>query len=98
MRPSSLRSSSPKDLDYNEELEKRRKSYISEIQEVMAKLKGGSLKNWDKRDITFDIIDTIVDAGIVSRVECCKHLLDVMNIETKSNNNMNLDTTSNNNE
>ena len=59
MRPSSLgfHSKSDADLDYEKELEKRTKSYTSDVSEVMAKLKGGSLKDLDKRIISHKLID-----------------------------------------
>ena len=86
MRPSSFRSSSSssEDLEYDKELEKRRKSYISEISEVMAKLKGGSLQGNDKKDIAYDIIDEIIKWEVISRADVGIHLFKQISEETKN--------------
>jgi hypothetical protein len=68
MRPSSMSSfPSDDDLDYKKELEKRTKSYKSDVSEVMAKLKGGSLKDFDKRIITHKLIDEILEWKIITK-------------------------------
>lgn len=85
MRPSSFRSSSSsEDLEYDKELEKRRKSYISEISEVMAKLKGGSLQENDKKDIAYGIIDEIIKWEVISRADVGIHLFKQISEETKN--------------
>lgn len=85
MRPSSFSSSSlsEEDLDYQKELEKRKKSYISEIGEVMAKLKGGSLQKDDKEAIVYDFINEIVKWEIVQRADIGIHLFKQISKETK---------------
>ena len=63
---------------------KRRKSYISEISEVMAKLKGGSLQENDKKDIAYGIIDEIIKWEVISRADVGIHLFKQISEETKN--------------
>lgn len=70
MRPSSSsfsRKPTEEELDYEKEVQKRTKSFTSDVSEVMAKLKGGSLQDFDKRVITNKLIDEILSWDIISK-------------------------------
>jgi hypothetical protein len=69
MRPSGSsfsRKPTEEELDYDLEVQKRTKSFTSDVSEVMAKLKGCSLKDYDKRIITNKLIDEILKWEIIS--------------------------------
>ena len=70
MRPSSSsfsRQPTEEELDYEKEVQKRTKSFTSDVSEVMAKLKGGSLQDFDKRVITNKLIDEILKWEIITK-------------------------------
>jgi hypothetical protein len=70
MRPSGnsfSRKPTEEELDYDVEVEKRTKSFTSDVSEVMAKLKGGSLQDFDKRVITNKLIDEILKWEIITK-------------------------------
>lgn len=50
----------------------------------MAKLKGGSLQDYDKKDIAYGIIDEIIKWGVVSRADVGIHLFEQISEETKN--------------
>lgn len=70
MRPSSSsfnRQPTEEELDYEKEVQKRTKSFTSDVSEVMAKLKGGSLQDFDKKLLTNKLIDEILSWDIISK-------------------------------
>jgi hypothetical protein len=70
MRPSSSsfnRQPTEEELDYEKEVQKRTKSFTSDVSEVMAKLKGGSLQDFDKKVLTNKLIDEILSWDIISK-------------------------------
>jgi hypothetical protein len=78
MRPSGnsfSRQPTEEELDYDLEVQKRTKSFTSDVSEVMAKLKGGSLKDYDKRIITNKLIDEILKWEIISEKSLIIRLL-----------------------
>ena len=70
MRPSGSsfsRKPTEEELDYDLEVQKRTKSFTSDVSEVMAKLKGGTLQDFDKRVITNKLIDEILKWEIITK-------------------------------
>lgn len=79
MRPSSSsfnRQPTEEDLDYEKEVQKRTKSFTSDVSEVMAKLKGGSLQDFDKRVLTNKLIDEILSWDIISKKSLIMRLIE----------------------